>query len=178
MQPSGRQLAAAPPRWVPWAATLICSLAVLDASYLTYAHYSSPKVLYCTIGGIVNCGAVTTSTYSRFLGMPVAVLGLAWAAAMLVLCIPTAWRAGNRWVARLRLLGSVAGVAMVFWLVYAELFKLGLICLYCTFVHILTIALFVVIAFGMALAVPGGTADEAEGAEEAEPRGEPASHAL
>jgi uncharacterized membrane protein len=57
-------------------------------------------------------------------------------------------------VARARLAGAVAGVAMVFWLLWAELIKLRHICEYCTVVHILTFALFVVIVLGSALAVP------------------------
>jgi uncharacterized membrane protein len=40
-------------------------------------------------------------------------------------------------------------------LVYRELFSLSHICEYCTVVHVMTIALFVVVAFGTALAVPG-----------------------
>jgi len=43
---------------------------------------------------------------------------------------------------------------MVIWLMYAELVKLRHICEYCTVVHILTVALFIVIVFGTALAVP------------------------
>ena len=42
---------------------------------------------------------------------------------------------------------------MVIWLMYAELVKLRHLCEYCTLVHILTIALFIVVVFGTALAV-------------------------
>ena len=91
--------------------------------------------------------------YSHFLGLPVSVLGLAWSVGMLVLCSPWAWRAVSPWVGRTRLLGAVTGAAMVIWLMYAELVKLRHLCEYCTLVHILTIALFVVVVFGTALAV-------------------------
>ena len=142
-----------PSRWVPFASTLICVLAVLDSSYLTYAHFTSATILACSTKGFVNCALVTTSVYSHFLGLPVSVLGLAWSIGMLVLCNPWAWRAVSPWVGRIRLLGSVTGAAMVIWLMYAELVKLRHLCEYCTLVHILTILLFVVVVFGSALAV-------------------------
>src|SRR5271157_6028728 len=74
-----------PPGWVPITSTLICVLAVLDSSYLTYAHFSSAAVLACSTKGFVDCALVTTSVYSHFLGLPVAVLGLVWSVGMLVL---------------------------------------------------------------------------------------------
>jgi uncharacterized membrane protein len=147
------------PRWVPWTSTVICALAVLDSAYLTYQHFKGGNFSGCVVNSFINCGAVTNSIYSRFLGLPVAVLGLAWAAGMLVLCSPPAWRAASPWVGRLRMAGSVAGVVMVFYLVYRELFSIGKLCEYCTGVHILTVALFIVIVFGTALAVPADDGD-------------------
>jgi uncharacterized membrane protein len=44
----------------------------------------------------------------------------------------------------------VAGVGMVLYLVYAELFILDAICLWCTAVHVLALALFAVVGFGAA----------------------------
>ena len=43
---------------------------------------------------------------------------------------------------------------MVFYLVWAELFKIGAICLWCTVVHVLTLALFVVLLFGQIMIEP------------------------
>jgi uncharacterized membrane protein len=40
---------------------------------------------------------------------------------------------------------------MVVYLVWAELFRIDAICLWCTVVHALTIALFAVLALGVAL---------------------------
>jgi uncharacterized membrane protein len=148
-----------PPGWVPITSTVLCVLAFLDSADLTYAHYSTAKVLFCPSNGYINCGLVTTSVYSHPFGIPIAPVGLAWSAAMLALCSPWAWRAASPWVSRARLAGSIAGVATVFYLLWAELVKLHHICEYCTGVHILSIALFFVIIFGMALAVPAD-ADE------------------
>jgi len=47
----------------------------------------------------------------------------------------------------------VAGVAMVLHLVYAELFQIDAICLWCTTVHVITVVLFAVVLVAEALAV-------------------------
>ena len=61
--------------FLPLAGALALSLVALAAAtYLTVAHYTSPKVLACSASGRVNCEAVTTSAQSTFLGIPVAVL--------------------------------------------------------------------------------------------------------
>jgi uncharacterized membrane protein len=154
LAPAPTAQAGAFPRWAAVASVLICVLGTAVAGYLTYAHYTTAANLYCSDSGLVNCALVTTSKYSHPFGIPVAVAGLGWFLAMLVLCLPPMWRSGNPWVARLRLLGSLVGVGTVVWLVYVELFKLNAICLYCTAVHALTLVLFGVILFATALRVP------------------------
>jgi uncharacterized membrane protein len=121
------------------------------SAYLTVEHYSSSATLACPETGVVNCVKVTTSSYSTLAGVPVALLGLLFFAAMTVLCAPAAWRASGPWVDRARLAGAVAGVAMVVYLVWAELFRIEAICLWCTVVHVLMVALFAVLALAAAL---------------------------
>ena len=82
-----------PPRWVAPASMIITVLAVADSAYLTYAHFTTPKVLICSTKGFIDCAAVTTSSYSHPFGIPVALAGLVWSVAMLALCTPWAWRA-------------------------------------------------------------------------------------
>ena len=141
--------AAAPRRGTPnWAlaASLALSLAAVGiASYLTYAHYVDPAALACPDTGVVNCALVTTSSWSVLLGVPVAVVGLGWALVMTALTTPWAWRADAAWVDRVRLAGSAAGAALVLYLVYVELYRVGAICLWCTAVHVTAVALFGVV---------------------------------
>ena len=150
--PADRTVAASSaPGWARLC-SLIVSLAGLAVSaYLTVEHYSSSTTLACPETGVVNCVKVTTSSYSTLLGVPVALLGLLFFAAMSVLCAPVAWRASNPWVSRARLAGAVAGVAMVVYLVWAELFRIDAICLWCTVVHALAVALFAVLVLEAAL---------------------------
>lgn len=130
-------------RWVPPASLALAIGGVAVSTYLTIAHYTSPKLLACSSSGTVNCERVTTSAQSTFLGIPVAVLGLVWFVGMTVLCLPAAWRSQDRRIHLARLLGAIAGVGFALWLVYAELFIIGAICLWCTVAHVLAFALFV-----------------------------------
>ena len=133
------------PRWAAPVSLVICVLGIAVASYLTYAHYTDARNLACSDSGTLNCAKVTTSEQSRFLGMPVAVLGLAFFVGMTVLCLPQVWRRQERLVRWVRLTGVVVGIAMVLYLIAAELFIIEAICLYCSFVHGLTFLLFVVV---------------------------------
>ena len=45
---------------------------------------------------------------------------------------------------------GLVGIGFVLYLVYAELFTIGSICLYCTSVHVITFLLFVLTAFAAA----------------------------
>jgi uncharacterized membrane protein len=143
------------PRVAGWAkvATLGLSLtAVAIASYLTVAHYTDPTALACPDTGIVNCALVTTSSWSVLLGVPLAVLGLVWAIVMTALTVPWAWSSAAAWVDRVRLAVSGAGAAMVLYLIYVELFRIGAICLWCTAMHVTAICLFAVVLVATATA--------------------------
>ena len=131
-----------------WLAPLMLGLSVAGLAvslYLTIAHFTSNAILACGSGGTVNCERVITSPESFFFGVPVAILGLFWFVAMTALCVPRAWRSSARWVTRARALLAVAGIGFVLWLVYAELYRIGAICLWCTVVHVITFVLFVLI---------------------------------
>jgi uncharacterized membrane protein len=141
-----------PSRWTEISSGSLCIIGIALAAYLTYAHHAGSDVLACPDSATVNCAKVTSSSQSEILGfLPVADLGLAYFLAMLGLCLPVAWRARVPIVHRLRVAGVVAGVAMVVYLLYAELFEIDAICLYCTGVHVVTVLLFVVVL----LAEPG-----------------------
>ncbi|HKS99953.1 MAG TPA: vitamin K epoxide reductase family protein [Rugosimonospora sp.] len=133
---------------------LIAVAGLAVAAYLTIEHYTASTTLACPETGVVNCQKVTTSAQSVVFGIPVALLGLVFFAAMLPLGLPVAWRAAHplpRWG---RAGFALVGVGFVFYLVYTELFTLNAICLWCTAVHVLTLALFAVVAIGTAVSVP------------------------
>ncbi len=142
------------PGWVALAGSALSVLGIALGTYLTIAHYTTSSVLACAETGVINCTKVTSSSYSVVLGVPVALGGLLFFVAMLPLQLPQAWRSPSPTLRRARLAWSLLGVASVLWLVYVELFRLDAICLYCTAVHVVTIALFGVTAVGSALTPP------------------------
>ena len=141
---------APPPLWYQLT-TWILALAGLGVSiYLTIAHFNTSVTLACPATSTINCEKVTTSPESYAFGIPVAVLGLAFYVFLAVANSPWAWRITwppLRWV---RVGSMVVGMVFVLYLIYAELFSIGAICLWCTSVHVITFALFVLIMFGAA----------------------------
>jgi uncharacterized membrane protein len=123
---------------------------LLVSAYLTVEHYSASTTLACPNTGVVNCQKVTTSAQSSFLGAPVALLGLLFFVAMVAATLPAVWRWTWPAVRYTRVGLTVLGVGFVIYLIYAELFLLDAICLWCTAVHVLTFALFAVVALGTA----------------------------
>ncbi|HUC04348.1 MAG TPA: vitamin K epoxide reductase family protein [Acidimicrobiales bacterium] len=130
------------PRWPALVGTLASAVGFGVAGYLTYEHYTGSSTLACSGTGVINCLKVTTSSYSSIVGVPVAVLGLVFFAAMLVLQAPPMWRRSEPLVRWIRLGSCGIGLAMVLYLLYTELFRIDAICLWCTGVHVLTFVVF------------------------------------
>jgi uncharacterized membrane protein len=138
------------PLWMQLA-TFVLALAGLGVSiYLTIAHFTESALIGCSESGLVNCTKVTTSPQSYVFGIPVAVLGLAFYVAAVVLMSPWAWRSNRREIYLIRLASLVIGIGFVLYLLYAELFIIGSICLYCTSVHAITFVLFGLTVFAAA----------------------------
>jgi uncharacterized membrane protein len=132
--------------------TFVLALAGLGVStYLTVAHFTEATLAGCSeTKGLVDCTKVTTSPQSYVFGIPVAVLGLAFYVFVVAIMSPWAWRAARREIHLVRIASLVAGIVFVLYLLYAELFTIGSICLYCTSVHVITFVLFVLTAFAAA----------------------------
>lgn len=132
-------------RWAP-RLTLPLTVAGLGLSvYLTWEHYSTGTTLSCPDTGVVNCLKVTTSEQSVIFGVPVALLGAIFFAAMAALCLPRLWRADSDELRWLRLGGAISGIVMVLYLVAVELLVVRAICLWCTAVHVVAFGLFVAV---------------------------------
>ena len=137
----------------PWLqiTTLALALAGLGVSiYLTIAHFTESALAGCSESGLVNCTKVTTSPQSYVFGIPVAVLGLAFFVFAVAIMSPWAWQSARREVHLVRMASMVVAIGFVLYLIYAELFTIGSICLYCTSVHAITFLLFVLTAFAAA----------------------------
>lgn len=129
------------------AIALIALVGLVIAAYLTMYALGYLGVIQCTIGG---CEKVQTSRYARFLGIPVALLGLGAYVTMFVLAMlglqPRFAR--ERWVA-LALFGvSAVGVVFSAYLTYLEAFVIHAWCQWCVISAILVTMIFL-------LSIPG-----------------------
>jgi uncharacterized membrane protein len=171
--PAGHKLA---PTWMQWLTFALAIAGLGVSSYLTYTHFTDSKILGCAENSTINCLKVTTSPQSYVFGIPVALLGLLFYVAAVPLMSPWAWRMTRRlpfvgegawgkarralpWV---RVVSLFAGIAFVLYLIYAELYEIDAICLYCTSVHVITFLLFALTVFAAAAwgLSPAGPGDE------------------
>ena len=130
----------------------LCAFGFAVSGYLTAEHVSGNTSLACpTTAGVVNCERVTTSPQSSVGPVPVPVLGLVWFAVLAGLIAAP----GRGAVRTLRTAWALGGLGFVCYLIYAELFLVGSICLWCSAVHLA--------AFALSLAVVAGL-DDADGA--------------
>jgi uncharacterized membrane protein len=147
------------PAWLV-TSTLVLAVAGLAASaYLTYEHFTDNATLACSIGGVVDCAKVTTSAWSTFVGVPVALLGLLFFVVTIVLCLPRVWRSRAAWLDGVRLGWMTVGLGMALYLVWAELYRIHAICLWCTGVHVVTFVLWAIVLFGQILGEPAAESD-------------------
>lgn len=137
--------------------SLVLAIAGLGVSiYLTFEHFTANATLACSIGGAVDCAKVTTSAWSTFLGVPVALLGLFFFVVTAALCLPQVWRRPEGWLDAVRMGWLTVGLGMVLYLVWAELYRIHAICLWCTAVHVATFLLWITVLFGQILSGPAG----------------------
>jgi uncharacterized membrane protein len=142
------------PGWLVGATLGPAVVGLLVSAYLTYEHFTDNATLACSIGGAVDCAKVTTSAWSTFMGVPVALLGLVFFAVVIALTLPSTWRRSEPWLDAVRLGWVTVGLGMALYLVWAELFRIHAICLWCTAVHVLTFAIWVAVLFGQILSAP------------------------
>ncbi len=134
------------------AALLLIAVVGLGISiYLTIVHYDSKVSLLCTTGSLINCQSVTSSAYSVVPGttIPITIPGMLWFLALGALAGVGLWAAarGQDEPPRLRLaslLWTIPALLFVIYLVYCEIVLVQRICEWCTVVHLLTLASFLI----------------------------------
>jgi len=98
-----------------------------DAGYLAFEQFRGGTPV-CNI--IEGCDVVTTSVYSKILGIPVSYLGFLYYLAMSILMV--AWFDRKKMIMlKLAALMSIGGFIASLWFTYVQLFILNAICVYC-----------------------------------------------
>src|SRR5258706_14571653 len=132
-------------RWagggVSFTALIVSVLGLADAAYLMYEHFTQGASFACPENAAVNCVKGTTSPESHLLGIPVAVLGLAFFLFMAAVNTRWGWRAPWQAVHWARLGSVVAGNVFVLCLIWAGVIRINAVFLYCTSRQLLTFIL-------------------------------------
>jgi uncharacterized membrane protein len=142
---SGKVAPSAPALWVKIATELLAIAGLGISTYLTIAHFIGTQSLACSDSGIVNCAKVTTSPQSEVFGIPVAMLGLGYYIVAVAMYSPWIWNSARKALHLAQIIFAVLGIVFVLWLITAELIIIKSICLWCTGVHVVTFALFVIV---------------------------------
>jgi uncharacterized membrane protein/protein-disulfide isomerase len=113
--------------------TALTVVALGVSGYLTWASWQQSTIAGCTGGSLLDCDEVLTSSWSKWLGIPVSLLGALNYLAILALVWPAAMLGGWALTLLLALAMTAAGAAV--WFVGTQVFILDHFCLYCLVVH-------------------------------------------
>jgi uncharacterized membrane protein len=122
-----------------WVLTLLALIGFFDATYLTAEHYlgGTPPCFITT-----GCEEVTTSEYSTFQGVPIALVGMIYYLALFILGLALAQGPRMKYL-NIILAISGAGFLSSLYLVYLQLFVLDAVCSYCMVSAVTSTAIFI-----------------------------------
>jgi uncharacterized membrane protein len=115
------------------------------AVYLTIAHYAHAP-LACVTTGPIDCAAVTSSSYSLVPGtdVPITLVGIAFFVLSGTFFALAAGGAEPAWLPSLHFGIAALALLAVLYLVYAEIVVINRVCEWCTLVHVLVLATFLI----------------------------------
>lgn len=119
-------------------------IAIIDAAYLLFLHYSSSSSAFCDISPSLSCGIVNKSAYSEIFGIPLALLGILTFLAIFALSISIArGRVPSRSAkGRARAILLILALSAIFslYLIYVQAVLLLSFCTLCLFLDALIFA--------------------------------------
>lgn len=103
------------------------------AGYLAFKSVTGSSIAGCGIGSANGCDVVLTSSWSKWLGVPVAVLGLACYASLASLAVLLGWRSpmANRSITTAFVMLSVVAALASVWFIGVQVFAIGHYCKFC-----------------------------------------------
>ena len=118
---------------------LLSVLAIPVAGYLTWVKLSGTAPVCAVLSG---CETVENSRYSEFMGIPVALFGMAGAAGLVAGSVLWWLRADRRGLMLAYAIG-LASLPIIAWLTYLELVVIRAVCIWCVTYAVLVIATWV-----------------------------------
>jgi len=101
----------------------------------------------CNLNPILSCGSVMVRPQASVLGFPNPLLGIVAFTVVLVTGVLAVSKVAlPQWYWVGLLIGTLAGVGFVHWLIFQSLYRIGALCPYCMVVWVVTISLLVVVA--------------------------------
>lgn len=126
---------------------ILCILGFLVTGYLIYMHYTGAHSI-CDINETFACSVVNTSSYSKFMGLPISLLGFFSYLAIFVLAIRVMMKKTmKKHFKKTHLVDfiffiSLFGTLFQFYLLYIETFLLEAFCIFCIMSEILITLIF------------------------------------
>jgi uncharacterized membrane protein len=100
----------------------------------------------CNVNPIISCGSVMVTPQASVLGFPNPLLGIvAFTVVLVVGVLAVAKVPIPQWFWSVLAAGLLVGAAVVHWLIYQSLYRIGALCPYCMVVWAMTITLLVVV---------------------------------
>jgi uncharacterized membrane protein len=139
------QLTYPPVFGTPWRWTLrvLAWLAFGVSAYLAWHAVNQSSVSGCGIAGANSCDVVLGSSWSKWLGAPVAVLGLACYSLLAALSVVLEWRNDRlgRWINTMFVALSILAACASIWFIALQVFAIGKFCTFCLITDIAGIAI-------------------------------------
>jgi uncharacterized membrane protein len=127
---------------VRWALRVLAWLAFGVSTYLAWTAITNTPVAGCSVGSHHGCDTVLSSTWSKWLGVPVAVPGLACYATLAGLSVLLGVQSSaGRWISTALILLATVAAGASLWFIALQLFVIGDFCRYCLAADICGIAL-------------------------------------
>jgi uncharacterized membrane protein len=125
-----------------WTLGVLSWLAFGVAAYLAWHAVTSSSIAGCGVGSHNGCDVVLNSSWSKWLGIPVAVLGLACYATLATLSVMLAIQSGvSRWITTAFVLMATLAAGASLWFIALQIFAIGDFCLFCLTTDVLGIAI-------------------------------------
>lgn len=121
---------------------LFAILATGSAGYLAWVHLAGQEPV-CAI--LTGCETVANSEWSTFLGIPVALFGMAGSLVTLGAAVLW-WRRADERALLVAYLVGLASLPILAWLTWLELFVIHAVCIWCVAYAVMVIAGWVVAA--------------------------------
>ncbi len=132
------------PGWLFAAIAVLSLVGVLLSAFSLQRHYAKSESTFCDFTQKFSCDIVNRSEYSEIEGIPVAAIGVAGYAVLLLLS--TLWKSRKETPSRLMAAAS-AGLFFAFYLTYVEAYQLKTWCILCLGSQLVILLITVLSAF-------------------------------